>query len=55
MQYDLRNTGTPADPYIRFPTAGARGNVRDSDARDLSAFDSAPLYNWLVPFRQTIG
>lgn len=55
MQYDLRNTGAPADPYIRFPTAGARGNVRDSDARDLSAFDSAPLYNWLVPFRQVIG
>jgi len=55
MQYDLRNTGAPADPYIRFPTAGARGNVRDNDVRDLSAFDNAQLHNWLVPFRQVIG
>ncbi|MNQ75178.1 hypothetical protein D3C85_899630 [compost metagenome] len=54
MQYDLRNTGEPADPYIRFPTAGARGCVRDSDNRDVSGFDSAPLYNWLVPFRKVI-
>lgn len=54
MQYDLRNSGAPADPYIRFPTAGARGNVRDSDSRDISGFDSTPLFNWLVPFRQTI-
>lgn len=54
MQYDLRNSGAPADPYIRFLTAGARGNIRDSDTRDISAFDGAPLYNWLVPFRQAI-
>lgn len=55
MQYDLRNSGAPADPYIRFQTAGARGNVRDSDVRHTSAFDSTPLYNWLVPFRQVIA
>ena len=30
---------------------GARGNVRDSDDSELSAYKNEPLYNWLVIFK----
>lgn len=30
---------------------GARGNIRDSDDSELSAYTNEPLYNWLVIFR----
>lgn len=32
---------------------GARGNVRDSDDGELSAYTNEPLYNWLVIFKHT--
>lgn len=32
---------------------GARGNVRDSDDSELSAYTGEPLYNWLVIFKHT--
>jgi hypothetical protein len=33
---------------------GRRSNIRDSDTRDMSRFDGAPLYNWSVMFSKPI-
>lgn len=54
MQSDLRNSSNPPDRYERWKFAGARGNIRDNDTRDKSAFDGQNLYNWLVPFSKEI-
>lgn len=46
LNYAYQTTSMPAN--------GPRGNIRDSDTRDISMFDNNPIYNWLVTFSRTI-